>query len=163
MAISSVSGLSNSPPDSAPGLYMIGLTLHSTQIIRIGRLGSFTFKSGNYLYFGSARGPGGVAARVSRHLRDTRGKRTHWHIDWLRAVAEPHLVYWSHTGTDSECEWVDILESAGNREPAGFGASDCRCGGHLLRLESNATLAQALSTMKVAIPGSSGIIGAFSE
>ena len=163
MATNSVPGLSNSPPESAPGLYVIGLTLHSTQMIRIGRLGSFTFKSGNYLYFGSARGPGGVAARVSRHIRDSRGKRTHWHIDWLRAVAEPRLVFWSHTSRGRKCEWVDILGSDGNREPAGFGASDCRCSGHLLRLDAKATLAQALSTLKVAIPVSSGIIGVFSR
>ena len=142
--------------ESLPGNYALGLKLNQTQILRIGRLGSFRFKSGHYLYFGSARGPGGVAARVSRHLRDPQQKRAHWHIDWLSAVARPRLVVWSHNLEGRECEWGDLLQSHGTREPLGFGASDCRCGGHLLRLDSDTPLQYALSTLKDSYPGGVG-------
>jgi Uri superfamily endonuclease len=37
--------------------------------------------AGRYLYCGSAKGPGGLKARLSRHMR--RGKSVRWHVDQL--------------------------------------------------------------------------------
>jgi Uri superfamily endonuclease len=37
--------------------------------------------AGRFLYCGSANGPGGLSARLARHMRH--GKSVHWHIDQL--------------------------------------------------------------------------------
>ena len=88
---------------------------------------------GRYAYVGSARGPGGIRARVRRHLR-RHGKR-HWHIDRLTAVATVEAVH-TFVGAD-ECDVVAALQAGiGCGVPAaGFGSSDCRrCEAHLLAL-----------------------------
>jgi hypothetical protein len=69
-----------------PGAYLLHLRLHQPRILRVGRLGEFSFAAGEYLYTGSACGPGGLRARLGRHLRG--GGKPHWHIDSLRAAAE---------------------------------------------------------------------------
>jgi len=63
-----------------------------------------TLSAGCYLYCGSAKGPGGFKARLSRHMR--RGKSLHWHVDQL---TEQGLVVgsWIFPGGD-ECELVQI-------------------------------------------------------
>ena len=52
-----------------PGTYALGLRLDAHSTCRIGALGEYTLQPGNYIYVGSAWGPGGLAARLSRHLR----------------------------------------------------------------------------------------------
>ena len=51
--------------------------------LRIGALGVKVFPRGNYLYIGSAFGPGGIKARLRHHLFSTAAPR--WHIDYLKA------------------------------------------------------------------------------
>src|SRR5690606_27361384 len=41
--------------------------------------------AGQYIYAGSAHGPGGIDARLRRHFR--REKTLHWHVDRLTTVA----------------------------------------------------------------------------
>ena len=123
------------PAGSEPGIYALILRLEETRAQKIGHLGMFTFPAGTYLYVGSARGPGGIAARVCRHIQEVSDKRRHWHIDWLRQIAWPIGLIWSHADATSECLWAEILSAQGLRKPARFGASDCRCPGHLIRLD----------------------------
>ena len=136
------------PFPSTPGIYALILQIDVPNTIQIGRLGSHTFSAGAYLYLGSARGPGGISARVRRHLRDASQKQRHWHIDWLWEIAHPTGVIWSHASNTRECEWAKILNPFSSREPVGFGASDCRCEGHLLRLKSPAELRYALTALR---------------
>ncbi len=90
---------------------------------------------GRYLYAGSARGPGGLRARLARHLR--RQKPRHWHLDWLTS-ASPALVSicgFATFATAGECDLVDWLTARTAAPIAGFGASDCRrCTAHLVGL-----------------------------
>ena len=123
------------PAGSEPGIYALILRLEETRAQKIGHLGMFTFPAGTYLYVGSARGPGGIAARVGRHIQEVSDKRRHWHIDWLRQIAWPIGLIWSHADATSECLWAEILSAQGLRKPARFGASDCRCPGHLIRCQ----------------------------
>src|SRR5690348_1677919 len=51
--------------------------------IAVGRLGSFVFQAGWYVYAGSALG--GHEQRVRRHLRPPTFH--YWHVDYLRARA----------------------------------------------------------------------------
>jgi Uri superfamily endonuclease len=64
------------------GTYALILRSHSKATTQVGRWGRINLETGYYIYIGSAFGPGGVRARVSRHFR--KEKRKHWHIDYLR-------------------------------------------------------------------------------
>ena len=55
--------------DKRPGTYALILRASTAQTIQIGRLGDLVMQPGYYIYVGSAFGPGGLAARVGRHLR----------------------------------------------------------------------------------------------
>ena len=67
-----------------------------------------------------------MAARVSRHRR--RDKVLHWHIDYLRAYAEPLEVWFVAGGDAKECAWAGALAALpGATLPVPrFGSSDCR-------------------------------------
>jgi Uri superfamily endonuclease len=97
--------------------------------VSVGRLGSFDFPAGEYVYTGSARS--NFAARVNRHLSPI--KKMHWHIDYL-LVAEGVSVREVLCYADPECA-VNQL-TVGDVVVPGFGSSDCRagCGSHLKRL-----------------------------
>lgn len=116
---------------SPRGTYALLLRLDAPQTVVVGALGELSFPAGWYLYLGSARGPGGLAARLARHRR--RGdKRFHWHIDYLRAVTLLVQV-WTSSGASHECDWATAaaaLPGARVVVPR-FGASDCRCPAHL--------------------------------
>lgn len=89
---------------------------------------------GHYAYCGSARGPGGLRARVGRHLRPE--KRPHWHIDALTGAGHITGVAWSEGANEcSLLAWVQALPGAAVPVP-GFGSSDCRrCPAHLVAFE----------------------------
>jgi len=108
------------------GAYVLALRIDAPLPVRVGK----TFASlpaGDYLYCGSARGPGGLRARLARHMRPQ--KRAHWHIDQLTSAARILGAFIDEAG--DEC----ALNAALDRLPApvaGFGSSDCRrCAAHL--------------------------------
>ncbi|MDH7486809.1 MAG: DUF123 domain-containing protein [Anaerolineae bacterium] len=114
-----------------PGSYALLLRLETETVLAVGRLGRFTFPPGDYVYVGSAHGPGGLRARVRRHARSDKRKR--WHIDHLRREArllDAHAVVGDER---QECHWARTLlhlPGAAVIVP-GFGASDCHCLTHL--------------------------------
>ncbi len=116
---------------AVPGTYALVLRLSAQRRLRIGRLGLLTFSPGWYAYVGSAFGPGGLAARLGRHLRLS--KKPHWHIDHLRAAARVAGMWLAPDSKRREHLWAGMLADApfNGRPIAGFGASDCRCGSHL--------------------------------
>ena len=123
-------------PPSLLGSYVLVLTLASPTAITVGSLGSVRFPKGYYAYVGSALGPGGLAARLGRHLAPV--ARQHWHIDALRSRARPVAV-WSAVGRERrECAWAQALSALpGVLTPApGFGSADCRCSTHLFHFDS---------------------------
>ena len=88
---------------------------------------------GLYAYAGSAYGPGGLKARVGRHLASM--KRLRWHIDHLTVGAASISALISPDAF--ECALVERLLASGafDLPHPGFGSSDCRrCRSHLLRL-----------------------------
>jgi Uri superfamily endonuclease len=120
------------PP--TPGTYALVLELAAANTLVIGRLGEFRLAAGTYVYVGSALGPGGLRARVGRHLR--REKKPHWHIDALTAAALMVEVWAVESKNRLECHWAAALRALpGTRIPvAGFGASDCACTTHQLNV-----------------------------
>lgn len=115
---------------SRAGTYALVLYLSCARTIRIGRLGTFRFPRGYYIYIGSALN--GLDARLARHLRQT--KKKFWHIDYLLEHARIKQV-WTHQGTERwECLWAHAalaLPQAQVVVPR-FGASDCQCPTHLI-------------------------------
>lgn len=115
-----------------PGAYMILLRLDAPLRMDLHRFRGGDLPAGDYAYCGSAYGPGGIGARVARHLRAE--KRIRWHIDRLTAPGRIRGVALLPGG--GECDLVKELLSRGADAPLrGFGSSDCRiCPAHLLRL-----------------------------
>lgn len=112
-----------------PGTYALVVRVDASAEVEIGRLGTFQVPEGYYLYVGSALG--GLRQRLARY--EGRPRRQHWHIDYLLPYARV-LRVWSFPSTDRlECAWARAaLRIPGARVLIRkFGASDCRCTGHL--------------------------------
>ncbi len=160
--------------DPSPGgAYVLRIRLPAARTLvirrrvrgRWGRSRTFVLPAGDYLYVGSALGPGGLAARVARHLAAE--KALHWDVDFLLAGPErPAVQAWARASPRRglECRWAAALARAPGTAPVvgtregerravqGFGAGDCarRCGcgagapqsarTHLFRVEWEATL-----------------------
>jgi len=116
--------------DELPGGGVYALVLHVRRAarVRVGALGAVPFRRGYYCYVGSARR--GLPSRLRRHLR-RHGKRRHWHVDYLRDVAEPAAcLVWAGDGAD-ECALSDRVGRLADDSVRGFGSSDCRCASQL--------------------------------
>lgn len=117
------------------GAYLLIIELDAEISIRLGARPESRLPPGCYGYCGSARGPGGIGARVRRHLR--KGKRPHWHVDRLTEAGR--IVGLRSLPGGSECRLVrDLLKLPGVTTPVlGFGSSDCRlCPAHLVSFGS---------------------------
>lgn len=85
-------------------------------------MGTFRVPEGKLVYVGSARGPGGLLARVRRHFR--RGKSLKWHIDYLTESDFVRVERALLIPSASESELVRILMDFGEPVKRGFGCSD---------------------------------------
>ncbi|MCP5084227.1 MAG: GIY-YIG nuclease family protein [Alphaproteobacteria bacterium] len=119
--------------DVGKGAYVLALELVRRLNLDFSKFTGSTLEPGWYVYLGSARGPGGLAARLQRHFRAD--KKLHWHIDRLTTEAAQLgglVVPGGH-----ECALRETLQQRPEFELAlpGFGSTDCRrCPSHLLRL-----------------------------
>jgi sugar fermentation stimulation protein A len=113
--------------NSDAGVYIAVFYMPRGRTIQIGRLGRFHFHQGVYFYAGSAQR--NLSARLERH--NQKKKTLRWHIDYLSARSEMLGALTIPGPRKLECRLAKELR--GMFEPAvpGFGASDCRCGGHL--------------------------------
>ncbi|HHJ14662.1 MAG TPA: GIY-YIG nuclease family protein [Gammaproteobacteria bacterium] len=116
--------------EASGGTYVLILRASSRCRIAVGRRGWLAVEPGYYSYVGSAFGPGGLRARLGRHLRQDKALR--WHIDWLRRVSSPVAVWYSTSPERLEHVWAAYFQGLRGQHPvAGFGCSDCRCLAHL--------------------------------
>lgn len=104
-----------------PVTYQLCIVLDAPLRLQVGRLGSFIFPAGRYVYTGSARRH--LEARLARHLR--RDKPLRWHIDYLTSQPSVRVSVLVRSATP-ECALNQA--TAGQMPVPGFGASDCRCG-----------------------------------
>jgi Uri superfamily endonuclease len=113
------------------------------------------FPAGDYIYVGSAFGPGGLRTRLGRHLRGD--GHPHWHIDTLRAAASVVGYVFAIADQPVECRWSQALAALPQaRIPApGFGSSDCRsgCQAHLIAFPVGSDLRRILTTLVPAPDG----------
>jgi len=115
------------------GIYNLIINLPKKKEIKVGRLGTFDFPKGYYVYTGSAQN--GLDKRINRHLSSN--KKFHWHIDYLLSHAKVTRVV-RYVGRKDECELNSVTgHSAGAIQIVKkFGSSDCRCETHLYYFES---------------------------
>jgi Uri superfamily endonuclease len=146
-----IEGAGVSLPDS-PGSYVLVLRLTQPLAVDVGSLGRVRLPASDYVYSGSACGPGGLRARVGRHLQGH--GRQHWHIDSLREHAGICAIYFATTPVRLECVWSQALAALpGAQIPVrGFGASDCSagCHAHLVALPSHFPLWKLQSALSAA-------------
>ena len=130
--------MSDTSPDTSPdtalittsGSYLLLLKATLLAKVRVGKLGKLSIKPGFYVYSGSAFGPGGLGARVGRHLR--LHKKLRWHIDYLLPRVDGVVAYYK-ADSRNECLFANELRNAGGEIPMkGFGSSDCNCDSHLI-------------------------------
>lgn len=113
-----------------PGSYVLLIRLDEWLPVRFAGCET-DLTAGWYAYAGSARGPGGVGARIARHL--SASKKVHWHVDALTLAAR--RIEALALPDASECEIAARLCASGGfgHILPGFGSSDCRtCASHLL-------------------------------
>jgi Uri superfamily endonuclease len=106
--------------------YCLLIYKSSPGTIRVGRLGTYEFPEGYYIYTGSAKR--GMEARIRRHV--SREKRRHWHIDYLLDEGVVEDVYLLPGG---ECEVNRAVFSlpGATLMVRKFGSMDCVCPSHL--------------------------------
>ncbi|NPA97120.1 MAG: GIY-YIG nuclease family protein [Crenarchaeota archaeon] len=118
----------------SPGLYTLIVELCDRFSRVVGSLGVVELDKGLYVYVGSARGPGGLYARIRRHA--SREKRVRWHIDYITTWGSSRVLaaVYAVTSSDLEPRLARELEALG-LEPAvrGFGCSDKPSFTHLFR------------------------------
>lgn len=118
-------------PPPMGGAYVLEFELRSPLRVRAGRLGIVEIPAGRVRYYGSAWGPGGLRARVSRHLRGP--NRRHWHVDALTRRVRPSRVLLVPGGNECELVTADLATGGWTVPVRGFGATDCRrCTAHML-------------------------------
>ncbi len=115
------------------GGYLLILHLRGRQRLTVGALGDILLLAGYYVYVGSAMRS--LGPRIERHLR--RRKKFHWHIDYLRQVADSVVALPVRCSTRRECDMAVSLGSILDAGPPGFGSSDCRCPTHLFHSEAD--------------------------
>ncbi len=114
------------------GVYLLILDIPQGVSLVVGSLGRVSVDPGRYGYVGSARR--GLYSRLARHGR--RRKPMRWHVDRLTRLAPPvGAVVWRWE-PGRECALAGAIQKTGLGQIAldHFGASDCRCPGHLLKL-----------------------------
>jgi len=108
------------------GAYALLVALRAPLAVKAGA-NRASLVPGLYLYCGSARGAGGLAARIARHMRQE--KRAHWHVDQLTRAGKV-LGAFVFPGGD-ECA-VNAALAELPTPIESFGSSDCRrCRSHL--------------------------------
>ncbi len=135
------------------GTYLLFMHLDREAEITVGHLGTFGFAAAYYCYVGSARGPGGLKARLARHLRHR--KKPHWHVDYLLPQATVTEVWTVHSIERLECLCAHTLLGMPGAEVLvhGFGSSDCRCETHLVYFSTLPSLRGFCGRLRLLNPG----------
>ena len=112
------------------GIYVLVIEAPAMRGFSAGAWGPADLNDGYYAYVGRAKR--GLPARLARHAR-REGKRLRWHIDYLLEAADLKEA-WILPLKLGECTLARRIEKDGASRDGlkGFGASDCRCPGHLL-------------------------------
>ncbi|MCS7112016.1 MAG: GIY-YIG nuclease family protein [Ignisphaera sp.] len=116
------------------GVYVLIFKVARDTAVRVGSLGTVQFPQGVYGYIGSARGAGGVRARILHHTRKVK-RRLWWHIDYLTVLPYVTPLYVVYSGTSRDAESILAhqigLSPCWSAHAEGFGSSDKSSSTHL--------------------------------
>lgn len=118
---------SRSEDNMDSGVYILVFYLPKSQKIDVGRIGLSQFQQGVYFYVGSAQR--NLSARLKHHAQKKKPHR--WHIDYLSVKSKMLGAIIVPGRREQECKLAKKLGEMFQLAIPGFGASDCRCGGHL--------------------------------
>lgn len=107
------------------GTYCLLINLNKSRRIKIGKLGTYYFPKGNYVYVGS--GMNNIEKRVARHK--SKQKKNHWHIDYLLNHARITNTIMIPAIKKNECEISKLIST--KETVRKFGSTDCKCRTHL--------------------------------
>lgn len=130
--LNALSLVNNMKIDPSHSIYYLLFRLPKAKEVTIGRLGTFQFPAGKYIYVGSAKRH--IEARIKRHLK--LDKPQHWHFDYIRPYGEIIKVT-TFNRTLEECERAHQLQQQfkASAVAKGFGSSDCKCETHFFHIE----------------------------
>lgn len=116
------------------GAYILVLELRKDISLNIKALGKVQLAKGMYAYVGSAWGPGGLKARICRHIK--KRKKLFWHIDYLTQldVVEP-LVAILFLEQKIESKLAELLSQYFSGIPR-FGSTDTKDFSHLFLIDN---------------------------
>lgn len=125
--------------------------------IEVGSLGKLTFEKGLYAYVGSAQN--NLEKRIARHFR--REKKIFWHIDYLLSDERARIIKVLFKGApkSEECRLAMALSSL-YRPVEGFGSSDCKCPGHLFKLNGYTDIETLLKEFNMSLLEVERMVGA---
>lgn len=113
-------------PEFESGCYIFSCKLEKAISLQAGARPPELFKSGFYFYVGRAKK--NLTKRLGRHFLSE--KKCRWHIDYLSSITIPSFAM--ITPHLDECKISRHLANHGDTILIrGFGASDCKCRGHL--------------------------------
>lgn len=117
--------------------------------IRVGQLGEVSFKKGDYIYIGSAKGC--LEVRLRRHLK--KDKKSFWHIDCLLKNRKTQISKIWFLRESIECEIAEVFYKNPFTEIVikGFGSSDCKCATHLFYIKNKEKTEKILKKMGFSI------------
>lgn len=132
-----------------PGSYVIILACSGNAVVPIGKSKTLDLKPGYYAYCGSAFGPGGINARVNRHLKVK--KKKHWHIDYLRDKCTIKEVWVCYKKENLEHRWAEdfIIQKKSSTPLKKFGSTDCKCQTHLFHFISKPAVSWLTASRKI--------------
>lgn len=108
------------------GTYCLIISLDGKKKIKVGKR-YFSFDKGYYCYVGSALN--NLEKRIERHLR--KRKKKFWHIDYFLDFGKIIGVKKIISSKKIECRVAEKVRKLSDKVVLGFGASDCKCKGHL--------------------------------
>ena len=132
------------------GAYILVIEVEKSLRIKVGKLGKIDFKKGFYCYVGSALGKSlSLENRIKRHLR--KRKRLKWHIDYLLKNSSVRVRGFILFPTQEkvECLISKKIEEKADKTIERFGASDCKCRGHLHYFKEKKKLIKVLDEIRV--------------
>lgn len=123
------------------GVYVLLIELLSSACTTVGSLGYLCLDSGVYSYIGSAKGFGGIDARIRRHLSKVK-RRLWWHVDYVTALDSSIIRLVIYAESLSVCE-EDLVNAILRQRHTWsiavprFGSTDRKSPSHLLKCLSN--------------------------
>ena len=131
------------------GAYGFAVRLSQPLKLEIGKFAQVSLPKGLYFYGGSAFGPGGLKARLGRHIRPK--SKLQWHIDHVTSAG--NMVAAGVVENSSECKIISAASAMpGALIPLpGFGSSDCRnCASHLVKLRRISDISKIFEAVEAA-------------